>query len=186
MSSWAILGQDDEVIVGTVTGPRMFMEAAYCVDTGSKEVRWFGEPAGPDMEIGLRPAVQLADGRWREVAPAGPGMAGQCGGDVQVTEAFSRRFALVHPNNTWAVITYAWYGINETADYVDEDTLPEVVERQIEFLIVEDPHDLDTSLWWDDDISKEYDPDPSEDGVRKHAAAFTVGYIDWDGQAFSR
>jgi hypothetical protein len=41
---------------------------------------------------------------------------------------------------------------------------------------------MDRTLWWDDDFTKEYDPDPSEEGVLAHAASFTVGDISWNGE----
>jgi hypothetical protein len=166
------------VIFGTVEAADG-AEAAGLIHYG--KARWFG-PDNPEPQA-LYTAGKLADGRWRELAPVGPGMAGQCGGDVQITEAWSRRFALIRPDNTWAVITYTWYGINETTGYVDESTMPEVVEQQIEFLIVEDPHDLDRNLSWDDDFTKEYEPDPSEEGVKAHAATFTIADIDWNGES---
>ncbi len=178
---WVVTDPKAEVFYGTVDGPDNEAEAINLVDGGM--AGWFGlVPPDPHMSLSVHPAFTLTDGRWREVAPVGPGVAGQCGGDVQITEAWSRRFALIRPGNTWAVITYTWYGINESTGYVDESTKPEVVEQQIECLHVEDPHDRDYHLWWDDDFTKEYGVDPSEEGVRKHAAAFEVGDIDWNGE----
>jgi hypothetical protein len=178
---WVVTDPKGEVLFGTVKKAENEVEAARSVDGG--QVRWFAEP-GPHDPISAHPAFCLADGRWREVAPVGPGSQGDCGGDVQVTDSYSRRFALIRENGTWAVVTYAWYGINENVPCIDKDTTAEVVEQLIEFQVVKDPHDLDDNLFWDDDYSKEHDPDPSEDGVREHAASFTVDDIDWDGEAY--
>lgn len=171
-----ILLGDDEVLYGTEE-----IDVLAALRRVSNR-RLFGGAELPRCYQSM-PADELADGRWREMAPAGVGSNGTCGGDVQVTDSYSRRFAMVRPDGTWAVITYDWYGIAEGVE-ITAETEAQVVEQQIEFLIVGDPHELDYSIWEDDSYDKEYDPEPTEDGVRKHAEEFTVDLIEWDGEQF--
>lgn len=180
---WVVTDPKAEVIYGTVDGADNEVEAVRAVDRG--EARWFAEPS-PYQQLSVHPQPTLADSWWREIAPAGAGPHGDCGGDVQVTDSWGRRFGMIRADGNWAVISYSWYGINESVQYPTAGTKTEVVEQQIEFLIVDDPHDLDVNLWWDDDRCKEYDADPTEAGVRAHADDFTVGYVDWDGKEWRR
>lgn len=181
METYVITNPEATVIYGTVEAVDG-AKAAGLIYNGA--ARWFG-PADPEPQA-LYAMSTLTDGRWREVAPAGPAPHGDCGGEVQVTDSYSRRFALARPDGLWAVITYIWYGINESVEYVTNDTVAEVVEQQIDFQVVDDPHDLDAELWWDDDRSKEYTPAATEEGVRRRAEDFTAGDIDWDGEEWRK
>lgn len=183
MTIWVITDPKCEIIYGTVEAEDNLTTAAQAVDDG--QASWFGQAEpGRQVELAVHLPFTLADGIWRELAPAGAGVHGQCGGDVQVTEAYSRRFALIRPDLTWAVVTYAWYAINESAKEVTDDTAGEVVEQQVEFLIVEDPHDLNRYLWEDLSYEKEYDPEPTEQGVLRRAQQFRLGDIYWNGLEF--
>jgi hypothetical protein len=130
------------------------------------------------------PAEELVDGRWREMAPLGPGSQGDCGGDVQCTNSFSRRFAMAKPDGLWAVYSTVWYGINESVEYVTADTEGEVLERQEEFLIVDDLRDLDVHLWWNDNYTKDDQWEPTDEGAREAAEKFVMDLNEWDGEQF--
>jgi len=183
MDTWVITDPKAEVFYGTVEAGSI-IHAVTLADGGRG--RWFAdERPAESTQLSAHPAVTLADGRWREVAPVGAQPHGTCGGDVQVTEAYGRRFMQVLPDGTWAVVTYSWYGIAEGVE-VTGDTVAQVVEQQIEYLILADPYDLDRNEWWADDFEKNYDPEPTTAGVRKWAEQFTAADIEWDGRVGSR
>lgn len=178
--AWVITDPQHTVIYGMV-----YASSASCallaVINDPMQTLFGGERDESEVDA-VRPQV-LADERWREMAPLGASSQGDNGGDVQVTDSFSRRFAMIRPDDTWAVITYSWYGIAEGVE-VTAETEAQVVEQQIEFLIVDDPRDLDYTIWWNDSYEKEYDPEPTEEGVRKRAEEFAVKDIEWDGEQF--
>jgi hypothetical protein len=132
-------------------------------------------------EIEARLLYELIDGQWREVAPLGAAPQGDCGGDIQVSNAFSRRFAQVRPGGLWAVITLSWYAINETVEFVDRHTKGEVIEQQTQFEIVDDLRDLDQTLWHSDEYIKLLEFDPTDAGAVAAADSFTIANIIWDG-----
>lgn len=137
----------------------------------------------PTIEVAAIPHAELADGRWREMGPVGEQSHGDCGGDVQVSDSFSRRFVLARKTDppTWAVLTHAWYAINASADEVHADTPGELIEKQSEYIICDDLRDLNYCLWDDLRYTKNTSYSPDEAGAKQAAGDFTVADIDWDG-----
>jgi hypothetical protein len=135
-------------------------------------------------EIEAHPVGWLADDVWREVAPVGPNSQGDCGGDVQVSDSWSRRFAMVRQDGTLAVLTHSWYAINESVEFVRQDTLGEVIERQSEHVICDDIRALDYVVWEDVRYGKEIRFAADGEGARAAAEAFKVADINWNGEQF--
>jgi hypothetical protein len=176
--SYAVLDPRREVVYGQV----------WAVSAHDACLKVMNTPVGHLLdgaharEIEVEPVSELADGVWREVAPVGPGSNGDCGGDVQVSESFSRRFALARADGTWSVVTYAWYAINESVEWVTQDTEGEVIERQAELIICNDLRELDYAIWSDTTYEKVADCPADEAGALRAAQEFTVADIDWDGE----
>lgn len=135
-------------------------------------------------EIGAVAHAELLDGVWRELTPLGAQPHGDCGGDIQVSGSFSRRFARALPGGLWAVYSPVWYAINETVQDVDRDTKGEAIQRQTEYIVCDDLLDLDYVQWTDYRYTRQDGYDPDEQGALAAAQAFTAADIDWDGEPF--
>jgi hypothetical protein len=178
MDLYVITDPKREVIYGVIEAASEH-DALRAVIDNHQQVLFDGERGAREVEAQL--VEQLADGRWREVAPLGAGPAGDCGGDVQTSNAWGRRFALVRPDRTWAVLSLSWYAINESAEFVGASTQGEVIERQAWMDVAEDLRDLDVVESWEQQFRKIKDFTPDDAGAEGAAEAFTIGDIEWDG-----
>jgi hypothetical protein len=132
------------------------------------------------MRRGRAPA--RTDRDWR---PDGTGIdsMGDCGGDIQRGDSYSVRFS--RPDMPTARVTVTFYA----AEY-DECPGEFLVQRQVEFLVGEDPANLsDTELWertdYDDVTYEVMDTEEEADAEALRLATSALGsadYINWDGQ----
>lgn len=132
-------------------------------------------------QIEVRDVADLREDFWYEVA-SDVNSAGHCGGDVQVSDSVSRRFAHpVHRNKDWAVVDVAWYVCDDT----ESSTMPRGrwLERQETRTRCEDLRDPGGTETWEG--SRYYDDEewPAEEASMPLAAAAfdAVTQIGWDG-----
>ena len=126
--------------------------------------------------------MAIPDSQWR---PDGTGVDsyGDCGGDIQRGDSYSVRF--VRPDLPGSLITETYYAVE-----YDECPGEYVVQRQVEFMVCEDPADPGgTEIWSEvtyDDVSylvKDTEAE-AEQEAREFADA-ALGHGDthgWDGQ----
>lgn len=119
----------------------------------------------------------LRDGRWRELAPFGPQIAGDVGGDDQVSEAHSRRFARQHADGSWSVYDTTYYVVRR-----DGQTY---IERQTGYCQCSDPHDPGSTETWADYRFGRLTGTTEADAI-VHCAAVTTDEITWDGTEVPR
>jgi hypothetical protein len=159
------------------------------LDVMANRDNWFAPPREA-QRYGCRPADELADGQWREVAPVGPQDEGDIGGDIQMGAAWSRRFALRRPDGQWAMITDSFYaacrdGVN--GPVTDESEL--YVQNQIEWLVCTDLRDPGSTETWSDyeyeDEERVYRMDELkrvDERARIRAARKDVDSYSWNGE----
>lgn len=131
-------------------------------------------------------APQLADSDWR---PDGTGVdsAGDIGGDIQRGESYSVRF--VRPDRPRSLVTVSFYATES-----DNNPSEYGIERQVEFLVCEDPNEPGgTEVWSDchyDDISYEVidtEAEAEAEAARHAQSALGDGDdIRWDGYSDPR
>lgn len=110
---------------------------------------------------------------------------GDCGGDIQQGDSYSVRF--LNPHIPGAIVTVTFYA----AEY-DDAPGEFIVQRQVEWLLCEDPAEpWDTEIWSDadyDDMGDMYDAaDDAERAAREHAGRSledAPGEIDWAGETW--
>lgn len=130
---------------------------------------------------------QLADSEWR---PDGTGVepnGDAVGGDIQRGESYSVRF--VRPDRPRSLVTVSFYA-TESDDYPGEYG----VQRQVEFLVCEDPTEPGgTEVWSDchsDDVSDEViDTEAEAESEAAGHAQSALGDgddINWDGYSDPR
>jgi hypothetical protein len=129
--------------------------------------------------------LALPETAWRPDID-GVGSNGDCGGDIQRGDSYSVRFS--RPDVPTARVTITFYA-------VEYDQCPGefTVQRQVEWLVGEDPENLgDTEIWERtdyDDISDEV-MDTREDAEAQarrlaEAAAESGDDISWDGEPWT-
>jgi hypothetical protein len=123
------------------------------------------------------------DDGWQ---PDGTGVvsAGDIGGDIQAGNSYSLRY--VRADMPGSLITVSYYG----AEY-DECPGEFIVQRQVEWMVCEDPADPGgTEIWSDvayDDVTEMYldtagEADAEARQCVEEDAADGSGYFGWDGQ----
>lgn len=110
---------------------------------------------------------------------------GDCGGDYQVTESYSRRF--VRPGVPGAMITVSFYGVA----CHDADGVPTgeyAVEEQTEMLVCTDPADPGGTEVWSDYAYRDVnvlaiaDEAEAERKARRFAEGADMYGCGWDGR----
>jgi hypothetical protein len=107
------------------------------------------------------------DGWQRQLPLVGAG--GDCGGDVQVSDAWDARWCKPLTDGTTALVTRSFYIIDESMEGVG----PFRLERRTEYLICADPADPGGTEEWSDYIDEivAEDVDPCDRGGVAAAAA---------------
>lgn len=121
----------------------------------------------------------LSDGRWRELAPHGQQPAGDVGGDDQISEAYSRRFARQHADGSWAIYEVAFYVV--TRREVGESAARTYVERQRYYAGCADPFDPGADERWPDYRYTEAGSGTTEADAIAACADLVAEAIGWDG-----
>lgn len=184
METYVITDPKREVIYGVLPGQLSEHDALCEVISDPRGTLFDGDRGAREIEAVL--AEELADGKFREVAPAEPTPNGDHN-EHQVTEALCRRFAMARDDGLWSVVTYTWFVTDDSDDdcMTEDAKIGKVMEREEEYMIVEDLRDLGGTEQWADYRYPLEDGFPlTEDGVREAAQAFDVGYIEWDGEEF--
>lgn len=129
----------------------------------------------------MRGTEALPDGQWRP-DDTGVDSNGDCGGDIQRGDSYSVRY--VRPDMPGSLITETYYA-------TEYDSLPGEfgVQRQVEFMVCEDPADPGgTEIWSEvtyDDVS--YLVIDTEAEAEREAREFAEAALDrgwthgWDG-----
>ena len=126
--------------------------------------------------------TQIPDSQWRADA-TGVDSNGDCGGDIQRGDSYSVRY--IRPDLPGSLITVAFYAV-EYAELPGEF----VVQRQVEFMVCDDPADPGgTEVWSEvtyDDVT--YVVIGTEAEAEQEAREFAAEALDrgwthaWDGQ----
>lgn len=123
--------------------------------------------------VDLVPSVKRAY-PWVEVAPAGPTVAGDTGGELQTTEAYCRRWICPAPElGEWLTVTVETWG-----EAQDEWSC---VSERLEYIRCTDPADPgSTELWAGySDINYVRGAEVSDEGAYKACAEFELGELEW-------
>lgn len=113
---YLITDQARQVLYGIVQNARSADDAAlrYAADPAERGgILFCPQQPDPQQRLAFVPAGQLTDGRWREVMPGEPMVAGDVGGEAQASEAYCRRFAMRLADGMWAVVTHTYYVARE-------------------------------------------------------------------------
>lgn len=129
----------------------------------------------------IRPVLvaDLDEARWYEVAPLDLPSGGDVGGDGQVSDSVTRRFARPrHKDGGWAVVTVYWY-----LTVAGDGTAPQI-ERQEEKVICRDLRDPgSTEIWSDTEFLTELSFEATEGGLREAARDLDPARdVPWDGR----
>ena len=123
---------------------------------------------------------QLVDGGWFEMAPTEPLPGGQPGGDHQIGDAWSRRFALKRQDGFWAVATFSFY--LALPPEADEGSDERIIERYDEYVVCENLHEVSST---ERAYGSRYTALPYEangETLLREAAALGLQDITWDGE----
>lgn len=138
---------------------------------------------GPKLwAVSMTPERLLADGKWREVAPAEPRDVGQVGGDGQLSTAWGRRFARRRDDGLWAVI--------DDFFFVETDANREVgfswITHGRHYSVSRDLRDVGGTEEWADVTYEALDSVGTPTDRDAYAMCEMVdGDFGWDGQPFS-
>jgi hypothetical protein len=107
---------------------------------------------------------------FTEAEPLGPQVAGDTGGDYQVSEAYDRRWTAKLADGSHAVVDVAFY----LDSMGDGDKLPKLV-RQTEYIQCTDPADPGGTEMWSDYVYDTLAGDsPTEADAREKCARVTA------------
>lgn len=122
-------------------------------------------------------------GNWTEVEPLGPCVAGDIGGDEQVSTAWSRQFALPRrADGGLPLLTVSYYVALE--NHNDEDDKRVFLRRHVEFLVCDDLSDPGgTERWSEYGYGRAGLPwrATQDDARRACVEADSPTLADWDG-----
>lgn len=115
--------------------------------------------------------------------------AGDAGGDIQVGEAYDRRF--LHPDKPGRVLTVYVYGVAYENDAI-EGGLEYGIEEMIERLACRDTDDPGGTEEWScdpqytaiDGYATLRNPEEAERAAKKHLAKLDAGDLSWNGEKF--
>jgi hypothetical protein len=139
-------------------------------------------PEACKKETTVKRSDDLAGAGWFELAPTEPLPGGEPGGDNQVGDALSRRFAMRRPDGTWAVVTrYVYLAIPSGEP---DDSEARVIETMDEFLVCKDLHDVGGTEFFSYDRYSGLPYKPTDENVRREALLMLIWDIAWDGQEF--
>jgi hypothetical protein len=185
MTQYAIIDADspEQTIFGIIEAD----SSKQALFSFTEEHLFWAERSGQPRAAVCIAVDDLADGRWRPVAPAEATEAGQTGGDTQVSEAWGKRFALRLTDGEWAVIEDAYYvdcpdALNGKMTEQSERWL----ENQIQYSTCTDLRDVGGTETW---ATIEYEdngsgPDSTEEDAKRKADSLTADYYTWQGEMF--
>jgi hypothetical protein len=152
----------------------------------AKEVRpgvWIATAKGREQSRPAGPPPQTPPAGWTRAHPD-VGVTGDCGGDVQASEAYNMRWTQPLPDGNTAVITRSFYA---AVEYDDEDrTGPRHLTQQTEYLVCTDPTDPGGTEVWSDYRDERLGPLPQSERICDRearaaaAAARPPSNIEWN------
>lgn len=117
-----------------------------------------------------------------EMPPFGPQPGGDVGGDTQVGDAWSRRFAHKMPDKTIAVVEISVYVDNREGD--DGGAGP-VLMRETGYTRCANPFNPGATEVWADYRYESFGGQPDPEQVRDVVWQFDPSEIVWDGEPFA-